>query len=156
NQEELAKLGEICVKHNIFIVSDELYEKLIYTNDEHVSIAQLSDKLKEQTVCSNGVSKSHAMTGWRIGYAAGSPQIIKAITNLAAQSTSNTTYIAQSAALAAYEQAETKTIEDMKKVLSESLDLFYDLLIDIPGISCVNPNGAFYLFPNFKEAVRLN
>src|SRR5699024_4341926 len=63
NQEELAKLGEICVKHNIFIVSDEIYEKLIYTNDEHVSIVQLSDKLKEQTVVINGVSKSHAMTG---------------------------------------------------------------------------------------------
>ena len=156
NQEELAKLGEICVKHNIFIVSDEIYEKLIYTNDKHVSIAQLSDKLKEQTVVINGVSKSHAMTGWRIGYAAGSAQIIKAMTNLASQSTSNPTSIAQYAALAAYEQTETKAMEDMKKVFSERLDLFYDLLIDIPGISCVKPNGAFYLFPNVKEAVRLN
>lgn len=156
DQDELAKLGEFCVKHDILIVSDEIYEKLIYVNDKHVSIAQLSQKLKEQTVVINGVSKSHAMTGWRIGYAAGSAQIIKAMTNLASQSTSNPTSISQYAALAAYQEADTEAMTAMKKVFSERLEILYDLLVEIPGITCIKPNGAFYLFPNVKEAAQVN
>ncbi|MEN1969377.1 pyridoxal phosphate-dependent aminotransferase [Lentibacillus sp. N15] len=155
NKEELAAIGDICLKHDITIVSDEIYEKLIYTTDEHISIAQLSDALKQQTVVINGVSKSHAMTGWRIGYAAGNEQIIKAMTNLASHSTSNPTSIAQYAALAAYTGDQTTT-EDMRKAFQTRLATCYGLLTDIPGISCVRPKGAFYLFPNVKEAVRMN
>lgn len=155
SQEELRELGEICLKHNLAIVSDEIYEKLIYTNDPHISIAQLSDKLKEQTIVINGVSKSHAMTGWRIGYAAGPEKIINAMTNHVSHATSNPTTIAQYAALAAYEQ-ETESIAEMKGIFNERLNTFYDLIVDIPGITCVKPNGAFYLFPNVKEAVKLN
>lgn len=92
-EEELSALGEVCLEHDILIVSDEIYEKLTYGGKKHVSIAQLSDRLKEQTVIINGVSKSHSMTGWRIGYAAGSEDIIKAMTNLASHSTSNPTSI---------------------------------------------------------------
>ncbi|HEX6593485.1 MAG TPA: pyridoxal phosphate-dependent aminotransferase [Bacillota bacterium] len=152
SEEELQELGNICVKHDIFIVSDEIYEKLIYTDDHHVSIAQLSTELKERTIVINGVSKSHSMTGWRIGYAAGPEKIIQAMTNHVSHATSNPTSIAQYAALAAYESTEDPTYE-MRKIFSDRLDTLYELLIDIPGISCRKPNGAFYLFPNVKEAV---
>lgn len=152
---ELKALGEICLKHNIFIISDEIYEKLIYTDDKHVSIAQLSEPLKKQTIIINGVSKSHAMTGWRIGYAAGDERIIKAMTNFASHSTSNPTSIAQYAALAAYESPEDP-ITEMRQAFKERLDTLYDLIIDIPGISCEKPKGAFYLFPNVEKAVQDN
>lgn len=155
NKQELAKLGEVCLKHNILIVSDEIYEKLIYTNDEHVSIAQLSESLQKQTVIINGVSKSHAMTGWRLGYAAGNKDIIRAMTNHASHATSNPMSIAQYAAIAAYED-ETDSITEMKKIFSDRLDLLYERLIDIPGITCIKPSGAFYLFPNVKAAVLNN
>ena len=93
--EELQELGKVCLEKNIVIVSDEIYEKLIYGDHKHVSIAQLSPELKEQTIVINGVSKSHSMTGWRIGYAAGNSEIIEAMTNLASHSTSNPTTTAQ-------------------------------------------------------------
>jgi len=155
NQQELQELGDICLKHNILIVSDEIYEKLIYTNDKHVSIAEISSRLKNNTIIINGVSKSHAMTGWRIGYAAGPAEIIKPMTNLASHSTSNPTSIAQYAALAAYNKDEDPNAE-MRNIFNERLELFYDLLKDIPGISCVKPKGAFYMFPNVQEAVSQN
>ncbi|MFC4557357.1 pyridoxal phosphate-dependent aminotransferase [Virgibacillus kekensis] len=154
-EDELKKLGEVCLNHNILIISDEIYEKLIYTNDKHVSIASFSDQLKDQTVIINGVSKSHAMTGWRIGYAAGPEKIIKAMTSLASHSTSNPTSIAQYAALAAY-QADGDANKEMRKVFSERLELLYSLLNDIPGIQCIKPKGAFYLFPNVSEAAESN
>ncbi|EQB36136.1 aspartate aminotransferase [Virgibacillus sp. CM-4] len=155
SREELKQLGEVCLKHNVLIVSDEIYEKLIYSDDNHVSIAEVSDELKAQTVVINGVSKSHSMTGWRIGYAAGPSEIIKAMTSLASHSTSNPTSIAQYAALAAYSMND-EPVEKMKQVFAERLDMLYNLLIDIPGVTCVKPKGAFYLFPNVEEAAKSN
>lgn len=157
SKEELQQLGEVCLQHNVQIISDEIYEKLIYTEEKHVSIASLSDALKQQTVVINGVSKSHAMTGWRIGYAAGASDIISAMTNHASHSTSNPTSIAQYAALAAYENSEedSKINIEMKKVFSERLNTFYDQITKIPGITCVKPKGAFYIFPNVQEAANL-
>jgi aspartate aminotransferase len=155
SEEELSALGEICLEHNILIISDEIYEKLIYTDEKHVSVAQLSDELKAQTVVINGVSKSHAMTGWRIGYAAGPLNIIKAMANLASHSTSNPTSIAQYAALAAY-QAEIDPTVEMRKVFAERLNALYDLIVKIPGVTCKKPQGAFYLFPNVKETANLS
>ncbi|WP_121639802.1 pyridoxal phosphate-dependent aminotransferase [Virgibacillus sp. Bac330] len=153
NKDELKQLGDICLKHDLLIVSDEIYEKLIYSGEDHVSIAQLSPELKAQTVIINGVSKSHSMTGWRIGYAVGPNEIIKAMTSLASHSTSNPTSIAQYAALAAY-QMDDSFNEEMKGVFSHRLESLYQLLTEIPGVSCVKPEGAFYLFPNVQEAVR--
>ncbi|WP_017186374.1 pyridoxal phosphate-dependent aminotransferase [Alkalibacillus haloalkaliphilus] len=150
--EELKALGEVALKHNIFIVSDEIYEKLIYGEKEHVSIAQLSDELKEQTVIINGVSKSHSMTGWRIGYAAGNQTIIQAMTNLASHATSNPTSIAQYAAIAAYNHSEEE-IDQMKVAFEERLNKLYNWLLEIPNVTCVKPDGAFYLFPNVKAVV---
>ena len=156
-REELASLGEVCKKHGIYIVSDEIYEKLIYGEEEHVSIAALSEELKQQTIIINGVSKSHAMTGWRIGYAAGPSEVIGAMTSLASHATSNPTSIAQYAALEAYlnEEEDKKINKEMKRVFSERLDQLYEQMINIPGITCVKPKGAFYIFPNVKEAASI-
>lgn len=154
-EDELKRLGEICLKHNITIVSDEIYETLVYTNDKHVSIAEISKELKDITVVINGVSKSHAMTGWRIGYAAGPEKIIQAMTNHASHATSNPTSISQYAALAAY-TVPNDTLTEMKTIFSERLNKFYELISEIKGIECIKPKGAFYLFPNVSEAIKLN
>ncbi|WP_082234020.1 pyridoxal phosphate-dependent aminotransferase [Halobacillus massiliensis] len=150
-EDELQALGEVCLKHNILIVSDEIYEKLTYTDTPHVSMAQLSEDLYKQTVIINGVSKSHSMTGWRIGYALGNPDLIKAMTNLASHSTSNPTSVAQYAALAAYTGSNEK-VNEMKLAFKERLEKLHEWLVNIPGVHCEKPEGAFYLFPNVKEA----
>ncbi|MCX8045678.1 MAG: pyridoxal phosphate-dependent aminotransferase [Anoxybacillus gonensis] len=153
-KEELQALGEVCVAHDILIVSDEIYEKLVSGGHEHVSIAQLSPELKKQTIIINGVSKSHSMTGWRIGYAAGDADIIRAMTDLASHSTSNPTSIAQYAAIAAYSGPQ-EPVEHMRQAFEQRLNIIYDRLVQIPGFSCVKPQGAFYLFPNAKEAATM-
>src|SRR5690625_30365 len=152
-EDELRAIGEVCVKHNLLIVSDEIYEKLIYTEQKHYSIAQLSDQLKKQTVVINGVSKSHAMTGWRIGYDCGERSLIKSMTNYAAHSTSNPTTISQYEALAAYQSAHSE-IKEMKLAFKERLDKVYQLVADLPGITCEKPQGAFYLFPNVSKVLQ--
>ena len=155
SKDELEALGKVCLKHNIFIISDEIYEKLIYTDEKHYSIAQLSSELKDITVVCNGLSKSHAMTGWRIGYAAGPKHIIQAMTNLASHSTSNPSSISQYAALAAYEEQGDQELHEMVDAFKTRLNDLYELIVSIPGISCVKPQGAFYLFPNVKEAIKI-
>lgn len=152
--EELKALGEIALEHNILIVSDEIYEKLVYGDNKHVSIAELSPELKKQTIIINGHSKSHSMTGWRIGYAAGDSTIIKAMTNLASHSTSNPTSIAQYAAIAAYNGPQ-EPVAVMKQAFEERLNKIYDQLIEIPGFTCIKPQGAFYLFPNAVKAAEM-
>lgn len=154
SREELATLGEVCLKHDILIISDEIYEKLVYGDHVHVSIAELSPQLKENTIIVNGVSKSHSMTGWRIGYACGNEVIIKAMTNLASHSTSNPTTTAQFGTIAAYEGSQD-AVEKMRQAFEGRLNIIYDKLVAIPGVSCVKPQGAFYLFPNVKEAASL-
>lgn len=158
SKEELASIAEVCIKHNILIVSDEIYERLIYAKEPHVSIAQISNAAKEQTIIINGVSKSHAMTGWRIGYAVGPDNIIKAMTNHASHATSNPTSIAQYAALEAYtnQTEDEKIANEMRQTFQERLDRLYELMNDIPGFSCAKPKGAFYIFPNVIEAVKMN
>jgi len=154
SKEELKALGEVCLKHNILIVSDEIYEKLVYDGNNHVSIAQISPELKEQTMIINGVSKSHSMTGWRIGYAAGNQALIKAMTNLASHSTSNPTTTAQYGAIAAYAGPQEK-VEEMRMAFERRLNTIYEKLTAIPGFTCVKPQGAFYFFPNVKKAAEL-
>jgi aspartate aminotransferase len=154
SKEELEAIGEVCLEKNILIVSDEIYEKLVYEGNSHVSIAELSPRLKEQTIVINGVSKSHSMTGWRIGYAAGDAQIIKAMTNLASHSTSNPTTTSQHAAIAAYVGTQ-EPVEEMRKAFEERLNIVFGKLNAIPGFNCIKPQGAFYLFPNVKESASL-
>ena len=148
--DELKAIGEVCLKNDIVIVSDEIYEKLIYQNNKHISIAELSEELKEQTIIINGVSKSHSMTGWRIGYAAGNKAVIKAMTNLASHSTSNPTTTAQYAAIEAHKGPQEQ-VEIMRRAFEQRLDAIYDQLLEIPGLTCVKPQGAFYLFPNVSK-----
>jgi len=152
--EELLEIGKVCLKHDILIVSDEIYEKLVYDGNKHVSIAELSPELKEQTVIINGVSKSHSMTGWRIGYAAGNKELISAMTNLASHSTSNPTTMAQIATIKAYELGD-EPVNEMRVAFEARLNKTYDRLIKIPGFTCEKPQGAFYLFPNAKKAAEL-
>ncbi len=154
SEAELKAIGEVCLAENILIISDEIYEKLIYGAFKHVSIAELSPQLKEQTIIINGVSKSHSMTGWRIGYAAGNKKVIEAMTNLASHSTSNPTTTAQYGAIAAYASSQEKVAE-MRAAFETRLNTIYDKLIAIPGFTCIQPQGAFYLFPNVKEAIEL-
>ncbi|MDA3130161.1 pyridoxal phosphate-dependent aminotransferase [Aliibacillus thermotolerans] len=152
-RDELQAIGEVALKNDVVIVSDEIYEKLIYDGNTHVSIATLSAALKEQTVVINGVSKSHSMTGWRIGYAAGSKTLIQAMTSIASHSTSNPMTSAQYGAIAAYTK-EDGSVEKMRQAFEERLNVAYEKLVAISGISCVKPKGAFYLFPNVQEAVK--
>lgn len=156
SERELQWIGEVCIEEDIVIVSDEIYEKLIYTDDKHVSIAQLSEELKRRTVIINGVSKSHAMTGWRIGYAAGPENIIKAMTNLASHTTSNPTSIAQYATIKAYQENDPAKIKEMNRIFSKRIEETFRLLVNIPGVSCLKPMGAFYLFPKLKETAAMN
>ncbi|MRX70964.1 aminotransferase class I/II-fold pyridoxal phosphate-dependent enzyme [Bacillus lacus] len=154
NEQELKELGEYCAEKGILIVSDEIYEKLVYGENQHVSVAQLSENIKKHTIIINGVSKSHSMTGWRIGYAAGDKDIIKAMTNLASHSTSNPTSIAQYASVAAYEGPQ-EAVEEMRAAFEQRLNTVHEKLNSIPGFSCLKPQGAFYLFPNVKRAAEM-
>ncbi|PEL11700.1 pyridoxal phosphate-dependent aminotransferase [Bacillus sp. AFS017336] len=154
SEQELKAIGDICLKHDILIVSDEIYEKLVYDGVKHVSIASLSPELKEQTIIINGVSKSHSMTGWRIGYAVGNKEIIDAMTNLASHSTSNPTTMAQIATIKAYELGDGP-VEEMRVAFEDRLNKTFERLVSIPGFSCVKPSGAFYLFPNVTEAAKM-
>ena len=153
SREELQAIGSVCLEKGIMIVSDEIYEKLVYGGNSHTSIAELSPELKEQTIVINGVSKSHSMTGWRIGYAAGNEGVIKAMTNLASHSTSNPTTTSQYGAVAAY-LGDQEPVEDMRKSFEERLNIVFDKLNNIPGFHCLKPQGAFYLFPNVLEAAK--
>ncbi|HAQ06837.1 MAG TPA: aspartate aminotransferase [Bacillus bacterium] len=150
-RDELKELGDVCLEKGILIISDEIYEKLIYGNTEHISIAEISEELKKQTIIINGVSKSHSMTGWRIGYAAGNSKIINAMTDLASHSTSNPTTPAQYASIAAY-SGDQEAVETMRSAFEDRLEIIYGKLNGIPGFKCLKPQGAFYFFPNAKEA----
>ncbi|GAA0347893.1 aspartate transaminase AspB [Bacillus carboniphilus] len=154
SKEELTAIAEFCLENNLIIISDEIYEKLIYNQNSHFSIAQISPQVKDITVIINGVSKSHSMTGWRIGFAAGNKELIKAMTNLSSHSTSNPTTISQYGAIAAYGENQ-EPVEMMRKAFEERLEEVYAKLIEIPGFTCLKPQGAFYLFPNAKKAAEM-
>ncbi|MHA6259663.1 pyridoxal phosphate-dependent aminotransferase [Sporosarcina sp. CAU 1771] len=150
--EELLAIAEVCKEHDIWIVSDEIYEKLIYGGEKHVSIAQLSDDAKKRTLIINGVSKSHSMTGWRIGYVAGDAMVVNAMTDLASHSTSNPTTTSQYATIEAYNGPQD-TVEVMRKDFESRLNKVYPQVAAIPGFKVIKPQGAFYLLPEVTEAL---
>lgn len=150
SKEELAELAKVAEQKDILIISDEIYEKLVYNGVEHFSIAQLSDEIKARTIVVNGVAKSHSMTGWRIGYAAGDAAIIKAMTDLASHSTSNATTTAQYAAIEAYNGPQT-AVEEMRQAFESRLQVIFPKVAAIPGVKVLQPQGAFYLFPDVSE-----
>lgn len=147
NEETLKAISEIALKYNLFIISDEIYEKFVYDNTKHISIASFGDDIKDKVIVINGLSKSHAMTGWRIGYAAGPKDIIKAMTNIQSQSTSNPTSIAQKAALAGLTESQDFMVE-MIHEFDRRRSFLVKGLNSIQGITCLKPDGAFYVFPN--------
>ncbi|MEG0472514.1 MAG: pyridoxal phosphate-dependent aminotransferase [Solibacillus sp.] len=151
SKEELAELAKVAEQKDILIVSDEIYEKLVYNGVEHFSIAQLSEQIKARTIVINGVAKSHSMTGWRIGYAAGDAAIINAMTDLASHSTSNATTTAQYAAIEAYNGPQT-AVEEMRQAFESRLAAIFPKVAAIPGVKVLAPQGAFYLLPDVSEA----
>ncbi len=150
SKSEIQKLAKVLIKYKkVHILSDDIYEHVKYDNFKFFTIAQIS-KLKSRTLTMNGVSKSYAMTGWRIGYAAGPKEIISAIRKIQSQSTSNPSSISQAAAVEAL-NGKQDFIKKRAKSFKERRDFVVKSLNNIDGISCLKPNGAFYVFPNCKK-----
>jgi aspartate aminotransferase len=148
-RKQLEGLADVVLEKDLIVISDEIYEPFVYEGFRHVSIASISPEVKARTIVVNGVSKSHAMTGWRIGYAAGPKDVIKAIETIQSQSTSNPTSIAQKAAVAALRSGPDFT-RNMVSEFDRRRRVIVKRLNDIPGVSCAMPTGAFYAFPNVK------
>ena len=148
--DELKMIAEVAVKNKIFVISDEIYEKLIYSNKKHYSIAALGKDIYSLAITVNGVSKSYSMTGWRIGYAAGPLDIMKAISNLQSHATSNPSSISQKATLAALKENQA-TVEAMRKEFEKRRDYMVSRVSKMKNISCIKPEGAFYLFCDMSK-----
>ena len=150
SREEIEALSEVLIKNkNVHILSDDIYEHITYDNFNFFTIAQVS-KLKNRTLTMNGVSKSYAMTGWRIGYAAGPKEIIKAISKIQSQSTSNPSSVSQAAAVEAL-NGNQDFIQKRSDAFKDRRDFVVSSLNNIKGLSCLKPNGAFYVFPSCKK-----
>ncbi|MBW1769739.1 MAG: pyridoxal phosphate-dependent aminotransferase [Deltaproteobacteria bacterium] len=149
-ESELRALTEVVSKHDIWVVSDEIYEKLIFDDRPFYSIAQVSEEAKSKTFIVNGVSKTYAMTGWRIGYVAGPREIIAGMTKIQSQSTSNPNSIAQKAAVAALNGSQD-SIRAMLEAFDERRQYLVQRLNAIKGVHCNMPGGAFYAFPDFSH-----
>lgn len=149
---ELEKIAEIAVKNEIYVVFDEIYEKLVYEG-EHINIATLGDEIRDLTIIVNGMAKTYAMTGWRIGYIAANKKISKAVANIQSHATSNPNSIAQAAAVEAL-NGDQSFIDEMKKTYIERRDYMIDRINSINGLSCSKPSGAFYIFVNVKEQLK--
>lgn len=146
-REELEAIAAICVEKNILVVSDEIYERLVYDGTEHVSIASLGPEIKEHAVVINGVSKAYAMTGWRLGYAAGPAHIIAAAGRVQEHATSCVNSITQKACVTALAE-EDDSIENMRVEFQKRRDFLFAELSKLPHITCFKPQGAFYIMPN--------
>ncbi|MCH5287872.1 MAG: pyridoxal phosphate-dependent aminotransferase [Christensenellaceae bacterium] len=150
SREQLQFVADLAVSHPFYVVSDEIYEKLIYDGQKHFSIAQLGEEIKAQTFIVNGMSKAYAMTGWRIGYVAGPRQEMKAMANFQSHATSNANSIAQYAALKALEAGD-ECITPMVAEFQKRRDAMVERINQIPGLSCLKPQGAFYIMLNIKQ-----
>ena len=150
DKDELEKLAECALRHGLLIISDEIYEQIVFDGFHHTSIASISKEVQKQCVVINGVSKSYAMTGWRIGYiAAGDPEIVKQVSKLQGQSTSNPCATSQAASI----EALTGPLDEIHEMVCEfekRRDIIVERLTQIPGVSCRKPIGSFYSFPDFS------
>ncbi len=152
SERDLKELAKVAEAHGIYVISDEIYEKLVYGNEKHCSIASLSDKMKQLTIVIGGVSKSYSMTGWRIGYLAAPKEIAKAISSMQSHTTSNACTISQHASIAALTSDESQNfIRDMREVFDERRKCMIKALSEIEGITFNKPKGAFYVFVNVSE-----
>ncbi len=152
DRESLREIAELAVECGFYIISDEIYEKLIYDGESHISPASFGDEIKAQTIVVNGVSKTYAMTGWRIGYAAGPKNVIKAMTSFQSHASSNANSIAQYAASTALSCGDTY-IKSMITEYDVRRKLMHRMLNDIDGLSCRLPKGAFYIMLNLHKDI---
>ncbi|NLC12112.1 MAG: pyridoxal phosphate-dependent aminotransferase [Firmicutes bacterium] len=150
--EDLKELAAYAVKHGIIVVSDEIYEKLIYDGLKHTSIASLNPEIKELTIVVNGVSKAYAMTGWRIGYAAGRQDIIKAMSNFQSHATSSCCAISQYASCIALTGSQ-EPVEKMRAEFAKRRDYMAERVNSLPYLSCLKPKGAFYMWVSIEELI---
>lgn len=146
----MKEVAALAIRHDFWIIADEIYERLIYGDAQHTSIASLGEEVYNRTITVNGVSKTYAMTGWRIGFSASPLPVAKLMGNLQDQMTSNPASIAQKAAVAAY-HLPTEAVEAMRQEFSERRDLIVGLLRSIPNVKVSDPKGAFYAFPDFSH-----
>lgn len=147
SRAELEAIAELAVRHGLYIVTDEIYEKLMYGDAEHVSIASLGPEVKRLTITVNGFSKAYAMTGWRMGYCASERPLAKAMADLQGQSTSGPSSITQKAAVAAL-RGPQEPVEQMRQEFERRRDYIVERLNRLPGVDCLLPAGAFYVFPS--------
>ncbi len=144
---EIEAIAVVCEKHGLFVISDEIYEKLVYAGEKHYSIAQVNDYMKEHTIIVNGMSKTYSMTGWRIGYLAAPEKIAKAISSMQSHTTSNACSFSQYASVTALVDPEGEVfISKMQKVFDERRKFMVETLSSIKDIVCIEPKGAFYVF----------
>lgn len=148
--DEIRALAEVVVEHDIFVVSDEIYEKLLYDGAEHLSIGAVSPEAFERTIVSSGFAKAYSMTGWRVGFLAGPVELIRAASAIQGHSTSNVCTFAQYGAIAALENSQD-CVEEMRRAFADRRQVMLDALNAIPGLTCAKPDGAFYLFPNIRK-----
>lgn len=154
SRKELEAIGNWAVSHDILILADDIYGRLVYNGHRFTPISSISETIRKQTIVINGVSKAYAMTGWRVGYAVGQPEIISAMSKIVGQTTSNLTAVAQYAAIEALSGPQD-TVETMRQAFEERLNTIYPLLAEVPGFEVIKPEGAFYLFPNVKKAMEM-
>lgn len=152
--DELRAIGNWAVENDVLILADDIYGRLVYNGHTFTPISTLSEAIRKQTLVINGVSKTYAMTGWRVGYATGEPELITAMSKIIGQTTSNLTTASQYAAIEAL-LGEQETVEKMRQAFEERLNTIYPLLLEVPGFKVIKPQGAFYLFPNVSEAIRM-
>ncbi|HEY9800517.1 MAG TPA: pyridoxal phosphate-dependent aminotransferase [Leptolyngbyaceae cyanobacterium] len=148
--EEIKALAEVIVEADIYVVSDEIYEKILYDGAQHISIGSLGKEIFDRTLISNGFAKAYSMTGWRLGYLAGPLEIIKAASTIQGHSTSNVCTFAQYGAIAALEESQD-CVEEMRLAFAKRRQIMLDGLNSIPGLSTAKPDGAFYLFPDISK-----
>jgi len=146
-KEQLKKIAKLLVDRGVYMITDEVYEHLVYNGRNHISVASLGKKEKEMSITVNSVSKTYAMTGWRVGYAAGSQEIIKAMSNLQGHATGNVNSIAQKATIEALNGTQ-EPVRNMVKEYEKRREYMVKRLNEIEGITCQYPDGAFYTFPN--------
>ncbi len=152
SKDELQAIADVCVKHDLYILADEIYYQLIYDGMEFTSIASLGEEVKERTLLINGVSKSYAMTGWRVGYCAANKTLAKIMSNFLSHSTGAPSTISQWASVEALTGPQ-ESIEAMRLAFLERRDYIVKRINEIPGVSCIKPNGAFYVMMNMEKLV---
>jgi aspartate aminotransferase len=151
-KSELEMIAEIAIKNDLIIISDEIYEKLVYDETKHISIASLNEEIKKRTIVLNGVSKAYAMTGWRIGYTASEEEIAKIMSNIQSHATSNPNSIAQYASVEALNGPQD-AIELMRKEFEKRRNYMVEKINSIPYLSCNKPDGAFYVMINISKLI---